>query len=219
MRVYFVRHGEAEGNVNMVCHGQYDGKLTQKGRKQAALTAQALRGVNFDSIYSSGLQRAYDTALAIAQGRGVSVIKDAGLCEISLGEWENKSWDYIDANYKEEYGLWKTKPHLMKSPGGESMPEVQERITAAVRRILDKTGENDTICIVSHCCALKNLLCYYLKRPLSRLNDIWITNASYSIVDFTNGEAEVLSISCDEHLKELGVIAAPPWNENSEKEK
>ena len=41
----------------------------------------------------------------------------------------------------------------------------------------------------------------------------------FRFVDFSGGEAKVVSISCDGHLKELGVIAAPPWNKNNEKEK
>ncbi len=64
----FIRHGQAEGNVRNVCQGKIDLPLTDLGREQARLAAQRL--LNFkglSKIYSSTMQRAYDTARIIAE--------------------------------------------------------------------------------------------------------------------------------------------------------
>lgn len=212
MRFYFIRHGESEGNAVMRCYGQYDGALTPLGEKQAEAAAKALSGVHFDKIYSSDLQRAYKTALAQAKGRGIEVIKNPGLREIFVGDWENQTWDYIETNYKQAYYDWIHHPEIMKAPGGEAMTEVYERITDTVEKIAAENNPDSAICVVSHCCVLKNLMCYFMKRPLSRLNEVWITNASYTVADYDGKDWNVVSVSNDKYLEPLGVIAVPPWS-------
>ena len=51
-----------------------------------------------------------------------------------------------------------------------------------------------------------------MKRPLSRLNEVWITNASYTVADFDGKDWNVVSVSNDKYLEPLGVIAVPPWS-------
>ena len=60
--IYLVRHGEhldAE-------HGLIDGPLSPRGERQAALIADRLSGVPFTAVWHSPLQRAADTARAVA---------------------------------------------------------------------------------------------------------------------------------------------------------
>jgi len=60
--LYLVRHGEhldAE-------HGLEDGPLSPRGRRQAELLADRLSGVHFDSVWHSPLERAAETARAVA---------------------------------------------------------------------------------------------------------------------------------------------------------
>ena len=63
--VYFVRHGESEGNVGDI---RQDGTfpLTQNGREQAAIVADRLTTYPIDVILSSSMKRAMQTADIIA---------------------------------------------------------------------------------------------------------------------------------------------------------
>ncbi len=70
----------------LVRHGQYDehdtGKLTPFGRKQASVTARAFEGMRIDSVVSSTLIRAKETAEIIAEHIGYeTVTHSALLCE------------------------------------------------------------------------------------------------------------------------------------------
>src|SRR5258707_4904416 len=66
----FIRHGQTTWNVEHKLPGQLPGvALNDKGRKQAAQLADALYAIPISSIISSPLERAYDTAQIIAQGR------------------------------------------------------------------------------------------------------------------------------------------------------
>lgn len=62
MRVYVIRHGESEMNKQKVWSGQLDTPLTDKGREDATLAREYLKGVSFDKVYASDLCRATETA-------------------------------------------------------------------------------------------------------------------------------------------------------------
>ncbi len=61
--IYLVRHGEHQDAE----HGLVDGPLSPRGRRQAALLADRLSGVPFDSVWHSPLERASQTARAVAE--------------------------------------------------------------------------------------------------------------------------------------------------------
>jgi alpha-ribazole phosphatase len=57
--IYLVRHGETEWNVKKITQGQSESYLTEKGVEQAKETAEKLKDVKFDAIFSSDLNRTY----------------------------------------------------------------------------------------------------------------------------------------------------------------
>lgn len=60
--LYLVRHGETKDNVARIMQGQSQGELTPAGITQMEEFAISLSRIHFDSIISSDLQRAYDSA-------------------------------------------------------------------------------------------------------------------------------------------------------------
>ena len=61
--VYLVRHGE---HIDAE-HGLEDGPLSSRGRRQAELLADRLSGVPLDVVWHSPLERAAETARAVAE--------------------------------------------------------------------------------------------------------------------------------------------------------
>ncbi|GAB3604273.1 histidine phosphatase family protein [Microbacterium aureliae] len=61
--IYLVRHGEHQDAE----HGVDDGPLSPRGRRQASLLADRLGGVPFDAVWHSPLERASQTARAVAE--------------------------------------------------------------------------------------------------------------------------------------------------------
>ena len=71
-----VRHGESEANGSKRFAGHLDIPLSAKGLKQAELTAGYIKeNYHVDAVYASDLQRAYHTALPIAQAFDLEVTK------------------------------------------------------------------------------------------------------------------------------------------------
>ena len=86
----FLRHGESIGNAEARWQGQSDYALTEKGRAQAQALAQRWKSENvkFDSIISSPLTRAKETAEIIASALGAKTEFDPVLLERHIGEME-----------------------------------------------------------------------------------------------------------------------------------
>ena len=67
MRIYIVRHGETRLNQEGKLQGQVDEPLNEKGRELAEVTAQALKEIPFDFLYTSPLSRAKETGMIVAE--------------------------------------------------------------------------------------------------------------------------------------------------------
>jgi probable phosphoglycerate mutase len=61
--IYLVRHGEHQDAE----HGLADGPLSPRGQRQAALIADRLSGLPLDAVWHSPLERAAQTAHAVAE--------------------------------------------------------------------------------------------------------------------------------------------------------
>lgn len=95
MKLLYVRHGKTVGNTEGNYIGRSESLLTDQGREQARLAGQSLveTGQTIDAIYTSGLSRAYDTAVIIAREIGFNeedIVKSDLLLERAGGEYEGK---------------------------------------------------------------------------------------------------------------------------------
>ena len=86
--LYLVRHGETEWNKNGLVMGQSDSALTTEGVRQAEITAEELKEVHFDAIFSSDLSRAERTAQIIKLERRLAVETSKALRERTYGHYE-----------------------------------------------------------------------------------------------------------------------------------
>ena len=77
-RVFVLRHGQTAWNASRRIQGHVDEPLDDTGRWQAQRLAQALAGEGIAAIYSSDLQRAHATALALAAATGLPRSSNAG---------------------------------------------------------------------------------------------------------------------------------------------
>ncbi len=212
-RLIFVRHGEAEGNIERIFHGWTDSSLTEKGRKQAEKAAQRLKHEDIKVIYSSPLKRAYETAVLIAREQGIDDIRlMEGLKEINGGEWENERWEDLPQKWPEEYDTWERNPHLHCMPAGESMKEAFDRMAEAVYEIA-KSHEGQNICIVTHGTVLRTLMCYFYGKPFEDLVTIsWYDNTSITVVEFDSTQFKVALEGDNSHLDDnLSTFAGQDW--------
>ena len=84
MDIYLIRHGETDWNHMKKLQGTTDIPLNAYGIELAEKTAEGLKDVPFDRIYTSPLIRARKTAEIIRRDRPIEIIETDGLKEISF---------------------------------------------------------------------------------------------------------------------------------------
>ena len=204
-KIYLVRHGESIGNLHRICLGHTNLDLTELGLKQAMCTANALSDVNFAAIYSSDLIRAVHTAEPHANMRGLEVCTSDKLRELFFGEWENTSVVYLKEEHHDEFMIgWRQNFGTFTAPNGESVVNMAERMAEELKNIA-RTHVGCNILVTSHAAAIRALWGKISGYKPSEWADAYPfpTNASYSVLEYENGDLRPISYSNDAHLGEL----------------
>ncbi len=196
-QIYIIRHGESEGNRLRKFLGHSDLDITDLGHIQAENTAEFLYDIPVDVIYSSDLLRAYNTALHTAEKKGMDVIKSVKLREIFAGEWENRFFSDIEENCKESFGRWQSNIGRSRCDGGESTEELQNRVTAEIKRIA-RENEGKTVFVFTHATVLRVFKAFADGKTLDEIKDVpWATNASVSHFEYSDGKFTCIEYSID----------------------
>ena len=95
MKLYIIRHGQTDWNVEGKIQGRQDIPLNDMGRRQARALADGMKSRPVASVYSSPQKRAMETAEAIAGPLGLTVKAVPQLMEIGYGDWEGRSAEDI----------------------------------------------------------------------------------------------------------------------------
>ncbi|MFC5835705.1 histidine phosphatase family protein [Nonomuraea insulae] len=175
-RIVCLRHGQTLWNVEQRFQGHSDIPLDETGVAQAARAGSLLASLRPTMIVSSDLQRANDTALALARIVGLDVGVDKDLRERGGGQWEGLTREQIAARWPEEYAAW-------EAPDGEPVAEVAARVATAMRRWAGRMPDDGLLVVVSHGAALRLGICELLGLPEA----LWPTlgglgNCSWSVL-------------------------------------
>jgi broad specificity phosphatase PhoE len=79
----------------------------------------SVAGRRFVGVWTSPIQRCRGPAALIAERLRVPLFVDERLKEISLGEWQLRSWESIAASDPERYKSWLASWLTQAPPGGE----------------------------------------------------------------------------------------------------
>ena len=165
MELYIVRHGTTDWNAEKKFQGAQDIALNENGRRLAIELGHrfAAKGIDFDCIYSSPLNRAYETATLIRGEKNCPIIKDPLLTEISFGGLEGIPYDeWINTAHPRKYFF--TEPGSYVPPeGGETFQSVCDRTKKFVQTVIEpiqKSSPDSRIMIVAHGALLAGMMCY-----------------------------------------------------------
>ena len=191
-KVYLIRHGETDWNVERRYQGLTDIELSKEGLKQSELLSERFKNFDkIDKIYVSPLKRAVQTAKPLSNVIGVKPIITECFKEINFGEWEGKTVEELRELYKEDFNNFFNNPYRAKFPGDGSLKIVEERVALGFNKILEEDkGKN--IIIVSHGGLLKILFLYIMNIPRDFYRNIWIDNTSISMIQLNKENKPLL---------------------------
>jgi broad specificity phosphatase PhoE len=169
MRIILIRHGHTAWNVSegrgQRFRGTVDLPLADNGLAQARTTACRLAGSHLTAVYSSPLQRAARTAQILAEPHGLAVQSMPGLGSMDYGDWAGLLRADVARRWPDLYRQWRTDPFSVQIPGGDSLTDLRDRAVGAVREILARHTDGETIVIVSHQVVTKTLICTLMGLP------------------------------------------------------
>ena len=188
-----VRHGQTP-TTGASLPGRAGGlHLADKGREQAEAVAQRLRALtNIDAVYASPLERTRETAAPIAKVLGHRVGVNKGLLECDFGEWTGKS--LADLRKKPEWQTVQSYPSGFRFPGGESFPEMQQRMITTLTT-LTAAHQGRAFVAVSHADTIKAAVAHALGTHLDLFQRIVISPCSVSAILYTAGGPIVLAVN------------------------
>ena len=203
MKLYLIRHAEADGNLYRVAQGQDDSSVTDRGLRQIAALERRFEGVAIDAAYSSDLYRTCRTAAAICGPRDLPLHRRRALREICVGAWERRPWGEIYRedpvqmrNFLQDLGHW----HV---PGGEAPEAVQARMLACLRDIA-RENPGKTVAVFSHGCAIRLTLAALMGKTIAELSQVPLgQNTAVSCLSWDGEGFRVIFANDASHLETL----------------
>lgn len=143
---YIARHGETENNRDKRLSGWIDTPLTDTGLVPTRTVVAKLAGIEFDTVYSSDVGRAFITAYVIARGLRYDkeIHRSSGLREVNYGDAAN----IYSAEAYERYPLLDRDTHYTP-PNGESLDSMQKRVFGTIDT-LNKHHTDARLLLVCH---------------------------------------------------------------------
>jgi broad specificity phosphatase PhoE len=162
--------------------------LSSAGIAQAQALARHYAGQEVRAVLTSPVQRAQETACAIASALGLVPVIEPGIEEIDFGAWSGAAFATLAP--QPGWAAWNNARAIAPTPGGETMLMAQVR---AVSALTQQRAQGGMVIAVSHADVIKAVLAIVLGMPLDLLHRLEIAPASRSILvlgdDFARVEA------------------------------
>lgn len=191
-----IRHGRSADVVPGTDEAA-DPPLHEIGRVQAAALADRLAGLAVDAVYSSHLRRAYDTALALAEPRGLTVEVRPDLQEVHLGDWGRGEFRRRAATGDPEFLAWARTGRWDGIPGGEGDEAFRRRVARVIETLVPE-HRGGRVAVVAHGGSINA----YLAHVLGLERSIWMTveNTSITVVRVGLDGPTVVTVNDCHHL-------------------
>lgn len=200
--ICLVRHGETAWNVERRLQGHLDVPLNDTGQAQAQATAANLATVHFAAVYSSDLQRARQTATAIARSRAgeIEVEEQPRLRERHYGAFQGLTYAEAEAQFPEDYRRFKEREtHFGFPGGGESLAEFAARVAEALTELANNHA-GEQVLVVTHGGVLDIVHRLASGKPLEAPRDFTIPNAALNWIEYDGDTWHLVSWAERGHL-------------------
>ncbi len=181
LELLLIRHGQTDWNAQQKVMGRQPIPLNETGQQQAAAAAAYLAEARLDAVIASPVRRTMQTAEIIAVSHDLAVEEDEGLAEIDYGDWVNMSFAELKELHGETLKRYRLDPGDLMLPGGESMPQVAERVGGTLATVRERFDDG-RVALVSHADIIKIALLDLLGFELRTLIRFSIDNASITLV-------------------------------------
>lgn len=151
-KIYLARHGQDKDNEMWILNGHRDMPLTEIGLDQSNQVSLKIKqsGIHFDKVYSSPLQRAFQTAKTITDCLEInSPEKIDLLIERNFGVMSGKPAKDITELCSPDILQTETITYFLSPEGAETFPQLIERANVLLEIIKSK-HKGQSVLMVTH---------------------------------------------------------------------
>lgn len=195
-----IRHGETDWNRERRFQGQSDPPLNATGLGQAERLARRLAAEPADVFVSSDLQRARQTAAALARAWAREPELRPGLREQAFGRLEGLTAPVIQERHPQLWARWlEHRADFALPDGGESLVAFSARVLADLHELAQRHAGR-RIAVVTHGGVLDMVWRAAKGLPLDGLRQCDIPNTGVNRLQWSGGRLRVIAWAEAAHL-------------------
>jgi probable phosphoglycerate mutase len=197
MTVFFLVRHAASNTPNGILAGRTPGvHLSPEGLRQARTLAAELARIKISELWSSPLERAVETASALADEINIPITFSASLNEVDYGRWTGKSFnELMDDPAWRRFNFSRGDAPI---PGGELITNVQHRMISHLE-YLSNDQNRGNIVLMTHAEPIRLTLRCYLGAAGYMHDKLEISPGSVSALRLTPHP----TILCINHVQAL----------------
>lgn len=153
MKLYVVRHGQTDWNLNGKIQGVSDIELNETGIEQAYELKDKIKDYKIDVIISSTLKRAKKTAEIINEAFGVDIIHTEKIVERGFGKFEGRIFETFDMDMLYDLTMNYSEDDV------EPVLDLCDRISTFLEEVKEKYSDKNVL-IVTHGGACRAIVAY-----------------------------------------------------------
>ena len=198
LKLYIVRHGQTEWNVQEKFQGQLNSPLTEEGKVKIRKTATELADIEFEAVYTSKLGRTVGTAEIILESNNIEKRKNdneklklqklSELNEIYFGEWQGMTFAEIFVKFPEEAHnyFYDVKNYCAGNVKGEELQDGLKRFLRGLNKIVEENNSGNVL-VVTHGTVLELFFNYIENKEANDLDERkLIGNGEYKVFTYEN---------------------------------
>lgn len=198
-KIFLVRHGETQWNLEGRMQGHLDSPLTDKGVAQAKALGEKLEHYFFTAIYSSDSPRALTTARYLSQQR---IALKQCLRERNLGIFQGVLKKDLELLFPEEFRHYSTHNPDYVVPQGESGHQFRRRCVTCLEDIA-RQHSGEQILVVAHGGVLNSIFKHTVDLPYASPRCFTLSNTTLNIFSYQDNRWLLETWGDASHLEKL----------------
>jgi probable phosphoglycerate mutase len=149
VQILLIRPGTTEYDQQGRVQGTLDIPLCEDGRQEVEKMVEELRGKQIAALYASPCQSAEQTADAISTAFDVKTKTVDKLQNLDQGLWQGMLVSEVKTKQPKVYRQWQEQPETICPPQGETLVAAEQRVQAAMAKLLKKHRDDALVAIVA----------------------------------------------------------------------
>lgn len=186
LQIALIRPGTTDYDVEGRIQGTLEIPLNEQGLADAAQITEQLRDKGVEVLYAPTSEPARHTAEIVGEALGIKVKKLNKMQNLNHGLWQGMPVDEVQHKQPKVYRQWLEQPENVCPPEGEMLGEAEERVRAAMTKLLKKHKEGFIgVCVPE---PLLSLVRHFITRE--ELGDLWKPANGH-------GRVEILAVTAE----------------------